>query len=105
MYYHHIGTPQSYDVLVWRGEGKDASSLITGRPTICSWDQRGAKGARRWLFWNIYRNTNPETECFMIELPRDLEVIHGDQVGHELARMLPEAKWISRGFRGDLHCE
>ena len=105
IYYHHLRTPQSADMLVWYGKGEEARSLITGRPVVCSWDVSGTEGGRRWVFWNVYRNTNPETECFIFELPSDLNSLSGEATGQELAQLIANPKWLSTGYTGDLHCE
>jgi hypothetical protein len=104
IYYHHLRTAQSEDTLVWYGTGPGAEFLITGRPYVCSSDP--TSGARRWLLWDIYRNTNPETEVFMVELPAKLSQMTGHEVGSELRRLINgEAKWITKNYSGLTHCE
>jgi hypothetical protein len=53
------------------------------------------------MLWDIYRNTNPETETFVIEVPGDR-----DDMGQELARVIKEEKrWLTRGYTGQTTCK
>jgi hypothetical protein len=87
-------------VLVWHGEGETASSQIVGRPHVMS-SKESDPEVRSWMLWDIYRNTNPETEAFVVEMPRDR-----DDMGQELARVIKEEKrWLSRGYTGQTTCK
>lgn len=97
LFYHALHTTQTDDVNIWKGTGVDANLLIVGRPYLCSADINGRGDRRTWIFIDVYRNTNPETETFMIEVPERPHCASG----HQLARLVHrERRWISRGFTG-----
>ena len=99
MFYHRLNTPQSEDVLVWHGEGDDATSQIVGRPHVMSCKETDAT-KRSWMLWDIYRNTNPETECFVIDIPTDVK-----DLGHRLKEVLEGNKrWLTKGWTGQTTC-
>lgn len=99
IFYHRLNTPQSQDVLVWHGEGPDAIRQIVGRPFVMSAKENDLS-TRSWMLWDIYQNTNPETETFVIELPEDTP-----DMGRVLAQTISETKrWLSRGYTGESKC-
>lgn len=52
------------------------------------------------MLWDIYRNTNPETETFVIEIPED-----GEDLGRRLADVIIDQKrWLSIGYTGETKC-
>lgn len=97
-YYHRLDTPQSDDILIWRGTGPKATDQIVGRPHL----MRGSTKGRSWLFFDIYESTSPDTECFVVELPAGLD---GSDVGTRIAEaVVAERKWLSRGYNGETTC-
>lgn len=103
-YYHRLNTPQTDDVLVWLGSGADAAMQIVGRPKVMSCDETGQSGQRAWLFFDVYRNTNPETECFVIPLPIDFA--SREDMGQVIKTSVEtERKWLARGYTGETNCE
>jgi len=95
MFYHRLNTPQSDDVLVWHGEGDDATSQIVGRPHVMS-AKDSDPNRRSWMLWDIYRNTNPETECFVIQTPADTH-----DLGLQLKKAIEEGRrWLTKGWTG-----
>jgi prolyl oligopeptidase len=100
IFYHRLNTPQSEDVLVWHGEGEDAISQIVGRPHVMSAKETDPS-RRSWMLWDIYRNTNPETETFVIELPAD-----GEDMGERLKEVVAKGKrWLTKGWTGQTTCK
>lgn len=99
MFYHRLKTPQSEDVLVWHGDGDDATSQIVGRPHVMSANEIDPE-RRSWMLWDIYRNTNPETECFVIQIPAD-----SHDMGLQLKKAIEGGKrWLTRGWTGQTTC-
>jgi hypothetical protein len=99
MFYHRLNTPQLDDVLIWHGEGDDATSQIVGRPHVMSAEETDPN-RRSWILWDIYRNTNPETECFVIRTPADCH-----DMGMELEKVIEGGKrWLTRGWTGQTTC-
>jgi prolyl oligopeptidase len=100
IFYHRLNTPQAQDILVWHGGGVDAASQIVGRPHVMSAKETDPS-RRSWMLWDIYRNTNPETETFVIELPAD-----GEDMGERLKEAVGERKrWLTKGWTGQTTCK
>lgn len=98
-YYHRLATPQSDDTLIWCGTGPKALDQIVGRPRVMI----PSPGGRSWLFFDIYESTSPDTECFVVELPKDLD--HAD-IGDIIANAVAgQRKWLSKGFTGETTCK
>lgn len=105
LFYHRIGTKQEADVLVWHGVVEDGNSLIMGHFKVISSDLKGnAKGdqARKWLVVDTYKDTTPDSELWVVEIPPDL--------AEEPTSVLPdlvksESRWITRGFSGMTVCK
>ena len=103
-YYHRLGTPQSTDVLIWRGNGPGASSQIVGRPRVLTSDEREGSGKPAWLYFDVYRNTNPEAETFVVDLPDNLS--QREDVGDVIADLVfGHRRWVTRGYTGTTNCE
>jgi hypothetical protein len=99
MFYHRLNTPQSSDILVWHGEGDDATSQIVGRPHVMSSKETDPE-TTSWMLWDIYRNTNPETECFVIKTPGD-----SSEMGSKLKEVIERGKrWLTKGWTGQTTC-
>lgn len=101
LFYHTLNTPQREDVNIWRGTGTEAQLLTVERPYLCSADTKGGSQKRSWLFFDVYRDTNPECEAFLVELPNISSEIPV-MIPKELQRLcFSERKWISRGYGGE----
>ncbi|PWN32663.1 alpha/beta-hydrolase [Meira miltonrushii] len=101
LFYHTLNTPQTQDVNIWKGTGAEAQLLTVERPYLCTADPKGCNQRRSWLFFDVYRNTNPECEAFLIELPEissKMPVI----IPEDLQKLcFSERRWISRGYGGE----
>lgn len=98
-WYHHLGTTQSEDTLVWYGTGEEGVGLIVGRPHVMAYDETAP--GDKWMFWDMYRNTNPETEVLVCPLP-NLEGKSGVEVGRALRRsVMEEMRWLATGWTGE----
>jgi hypothetical protein len=55
---------------------------------------------KSWMLWDIYRNTNPETETFVVQMPDDRQ-----DMGQELKRVIAgEKKWLTKAWTGQTTC-
>lgn len=84
---------------MWHGEGPNGASLIANRPYVMSANEADPS-VKSWMFWDVYRNTNPECEAFVIETPVD-----SPHMGQDLAAAMKAKKWLSQGWSGDTHCK
>ncbi|WWC67883.1 uncharacterized protein I206_101800 [Kwoniella pini CBS 10737] len=97
MFYHRIGQPQSTDIAVLPFTGEFAEAFA-GKPYIVSSDHSASPRKRSFLTFDLYRNTSPETELFIVELPEGPNKADG-KVIEELIKK--NRKWISKGFTGE----
>ncbi|WVQ76046.1 hypothetical protein IAR50_005682 [Cryptococcus sp. DSM 104548] len=98
MFYHAVGQPQSSDVQIW-GPPEGVFQYI-GKAKVISANDKAASGERAWLTLDVYQNTSPETEMLVIELPDGTS----NPVGSVISELvLKEAKWLSKGFTGEMH--
>ncbi|WVQ83232.1 hypothetical protein IAT38_005371 [Cryptococcus sp. DSM 104549] len=97
MFYHALGTSQAADTMVW-GPPPGVFQYI-GRVKTVTVDAKEGSGKRVWLAFDVYKNTNPETELLLVEL----EGGTGASVEDVPRLVKEEMKWVSRGFTGDTH--
>ncbi|ODN82203.1 hypothetical protein, variant 1 [Cryptococcus amylolentus CBS 6039] len=96
MFYHAVGQPQSTDVLIW--SPPNGVFQYIGKTKVISVNEQEGSGERAWLALDVYRNTSPETELLVIELPGGT----ANPVGSTIAELVvKEGKWLSRGFTGE----
>ncbi|WVQ83379.1 hypothetical protein IAT38_005520 [Cryptococcus sp. DSM 104549] len=95
MYYHQVGTHQSADVLLWRAP-KGVFQFI-GKPLILTSDAKEESGKRAWFMLDVYRNTSPQTEVLIVEIPGGTAGPGGLIIP---PLVLEERKWVSKGYTG-----
>lgn len=100
MFYHAVGQHQSADIIVWSPPPGEFQFI--GKSKVVTVDEKEDNNRRAFLAFDVYKNTSPETELLMVELP-------GGTAGPAGA-ILPELvtkemKWVSKGFTGETHCE
>ncbi|WVQ97984.1 hypothetical protein IAU59_005104 [Kwoniella sp. CBS 9459] len=99
MFYHRIGEPQSSDIGVLRFTDK-FNGRFCGKAKIISVDQKPGSGKRAWLTFDLYRNTNPETELLVVELPGGTGAVNG-RIIEDL--VYNHAKFVTTGFTGETY--
>ncbi|WWC59320.1 uncharacterized protein I303_101872 [Kwoniella dejecticola CBS 10117] len=97
MFYHRIGQPQSTDVAVLPFTGEFAQHFA-GKAYIVSSDHSASPSKRSFLTFDLYRNTNPETELLIVELPEGPNKADGKTI-EELIKK--DRKWVTKGFTGE----
>ncbi|WVQ69179.1 uncharacterized protein L199_007395 [Kwoniella botswanensis] len=97
MFYHRVGQPQSTDVAVLPFTGEFHEHFV-GKAFTVSSDHSTSSTKRTFLTFDIYRNTNPETELLIVELPGGPREVDG-QIIAELVK--DKRKWVTRGFTGE----
>ncbi|WVW78544.1 hypothetical protein I302_100499 [Kwoniella bestiolae CBS 10118] len=97
MFYHRIGQPQSTDIAVLPFTGEFHERFVGKAHTVSS-DQSASPTKRTWLTFDIYRNTNPETELLVVELPGGPRSVDGETI-ERLVR--EERKWVTKWFTGE----
>lgn len=101
LFFHTLNTPQIEDVNIWRGTGAEARLLTVEKPYLCTSDVKGCNQRRSWLFFDVYRNTNPECEAFLIELPA-ISSNNPVFIPEDLQELcFSQRRWISRGYKGE----
>ncbi|OWZ67141.1 hypothetical protein AYX15_01756 [Cryptococcus neoformans] len=96
MFYHAIGQHQSADVIVW-GPPSGEFQFI-GKAKVVTVDEKEENNKRAFLALDVYKNTSPETELLLVELPGGTAGPAGVILPELVAK---EMKWVSRGFTGE----
>ncbi|OCF41703.1 prolyl oligopeptidase [Kwoniella heveanensis CBS 569] len=99
MYYHRIGEPQSSDIGVLQFTDKFDGRFV-GKAKIVSVDAKADSGKRAWLSFDLYRNTNPETELLIVELPGGTGAVDGKIIQNLIYN---DAKFVTTGFTGETY--
>ncbi|WWC86998.1 uncharacterized protein L201_001880 [Kwoniella dendrophila CBS 6074] len=97
MFYHRIGQPQSTDIAVFPFTG-EFDDYFVGKTYVVSSDLSLGSISRNWLTFDIYRNTNPETQLLVIELPTDLSKADGKYIKEAVKT---KRKWITKAYTGE----
>ncbi|WRT64833.1 uncharacterized protein IL334_001769 [Kwoniella shivajii] len=97
MFYHRIGESQTCDVGVLCFSG-DFIDCFVGKAYVVSSDLSEKSTERSWLTMDVYRNTNPETELLIVELPDGPSKVDGHKIESLIRK---ERKWVTKGYTGE----
>ena len=102
VFYHRFGTPQEQDILVWHAPHE---FRFFGRPQVIGGNVREGSGRRAWLYLDLFKSTNPESECLLVELPGGTKRDSLTEVGQVLPELVMERRrWLTNNFTGTLRC-
>ncbi|WVF69937.1 hypothetical protein IAT40_004722 [Kwoniella sp. CBS 6097] len=99
MFYHRIGEPQSSDIGVLRFTDKFDGRFVN-KAKVVGVDEKEDSGKRAWLTFDLHRNTNPETELLIVELPGGTGAIDGRIIENLVYH---HAKFVTGGFTGETY--
>ncbi|WVO18787.1 uncharacterized protein IAS62_000059 [Cryptococcus decagattii] len=67
MFYHAVGQHQSADIIVWSPPPGEFQFI--GKSRVVTVDEKEDNNKRAFLAFDVYKNTSPETELLVVELP------------------------------------